>query len=296
MRTPCTIPVLVFLIGGCLLVGGLVAVPSYGQWIEPPGTGWAKVQVAYQDTRSRFDENGRVEPYFTEDARSITTTVRFTGAVGLWRGLDLWVDVPYHRLAFNDVTRDRVTAGLADPRVFLRVGPSLVGVDALPLAVAVRGGVKFPVGDFRLDSEQISLSQGQRDWDLLLEVGKSLHPWPVYVMAWGGYRWREVNPQTQKKPGDTRLFYVAAGGAVDRFRWKLAVDGQFGRPPVRTDFDLSLRQDRQELLQLIPTAGWAVGPGVIEAGVRVPLHGRNLPAGPVFTVGYFLTWDRPPWK
>jgi hypothetical protein len=24
-------------------------------------------------------------------------------------------------------------------------------------------------------------------------------------------------------------------------------------------------------------------------GARVPLHGRNLPAGPVFTLGYFLT-------
>jgi hypothetical protein len=152
------------------------------------------------------------------------------------------------------------------------------------------------VGDFRLDAEQISLSEGQRDWELLLEVGKSLHPWPAYVMAWAGYRWREVNDEVEKKPGDERLFYAAAGGSVGRFRWKLAVDGQFGRAPVRTDFDLKLEQDRQALLQLIPTVGWSVGPGAVEAGVRVPLHGRNLPAGPVFTLGYFLTWDDPPWK
>ena len=100
-----------------------------------------------------------------------------------------------------------------------------------------------------------SLSQGQRDWDLLLEVGKSLHPWPVYVMGWVGYRWREVNREIQEKPGDERLFYAAAGGSVERFRWKLAVDGLFGRPPVRTDFDLVLQNDERELVQVIPTVG-----------------------------------------
>ena len=279
----------------CVVVGGGGS-SSRGQWIEPPGTGWAKLQVAHQDTRRRFDETGHVEPYFNEDARSITTTVRFTGAVGLWRGLDVWIDVPYHRLAFNDVTRNRLTTGLADPRFFVRVGPSLVGVDDVPFAVALRGGVKFPVGDFQLDAEQISLSQGQRDWELLLEVGKSLYPWPVYVMAWAGYRWREVNPETERKPGDERLFYVAAGGALDRCRWTVAVDGQFGGAPVRTDFNLELDRNRRELLQLIPTVGWSVGPGAVEAGIRLPLHGRNLPAGPVFTLGYFLQWDKPFWK
>jgi len=271
--------------------------PSQAQWIEAPGTGWVKVQVAHQDTRERFDENGTVESYFNEDARSITTTVRLSAAVGLLRGVDAWVDVPYHRLAFNDVTRDRLTTGIADPRLFLRVGPSLVGRDELPVAVALRGGVKFPVGDFQISAEQISLSQGQRDWELILEVGKSLHPWPVYLVGWAGYRWRETNTEIERKPGDERLLYVAAGGTVDRLRWKLALDGQFGNPPVRRDFGgIELERDRRTLVQLTPTLGWSMGPGAVEASVRVPLHGRNLPAGPVFTLGYFLSWNEPLWK
>ncbi len=280
-----------------LIVSGFAALASYGQWIEPPGTGWATLRVAHQDTRDRFDENGTVESYFNEDARSITTTVRFSGAIGLWRGLDAWVDVPYHRLAFNDATRDRLSTGLADPRFFLRVGPSLVGVEDLPVAVALRGGVKFPVGDFQISAEQISLSQGQRDWEVLLEAGKSLHPWPVYVMAWGGYRWRETNTEIERKPGDEWLFYAAVGGSVERFHWKLAIDGQFGQPPVRRDFgNIELERDRRALVQVVPTLGWTVGPGAIEAGIRLPLHGRNLPAGPVFTLGYFFSWDDPLWK
>jgi hypothetical protein len=273
-----------------ILLSVLTPTDGLGQWIEPPGTGWVQLQGAHHDTRTRFDENGTVEPYLKEDARSITTTIRLTGALGVWRGADVWIDVPYHRLAFNDVTRDRLTTGIADPRVFVRVGPSLVGVDDLPLAFALRGGVKFPVGDFRINAEKISLSQGQRDWELLLEVGKSLHPWPVYVMGWAGYRWREVNKKTGFKPMNERIAYLAAGGHVNRFQWKVAVDGFSGRP---TEI---FSANRRELVQLIPRVGWRVGPGAIEAGARVPLHGRNLPAGPAFTLGYFLTWDEPLWK
>ncbi len=279
-----------------LLLSSLLVSPAAGQWIEPPGTGWVDVGVAHQDTREKFDRDGEIVPFDSEDARSVVTTVRLTGALGVWRGVDVWADVPVHRLEFNDVQGDRLRTGLADPRLFLRVGPAVAGIDNLPFAAALRGGVKFPVGDFTVDANTISLSQGQRDWEVLLEVGKSLHPWPMYVMGWVGYRWREVNHDIRRKPGDERLFYLAAGGSAGRFQWKLAVDGLFGRPPVRTDFDLVLQNDERELVQILPTVGWELGPGAIEAGLRVPIHGRKFPAGPVFTLGYFFSWDDPLWK
>ncbi|MFB6248967.1 MAG: transporter [Salinibacter sp.] len=278
--------------GLVLLLSVVLAPPAHGQWVEPPGTGWVKVQVAHQDARSKFNRNARLTPFDSENARSIRTAVRMTGAFGLWRGLDVWADIAYYRLAFNDVQANRLQTGVADPRLYLRAGPSLLGFPNLPFAVALRGGVKLPVGQFALDANTISISQGQRDWDLILEVGKSLHPWPVYVVVWGGYRWREENPETETKPGDERLFHVAVGGTAAPFTWKLAVDGLFGRPPVRTDFGLVLENDRRELVQVIPTVGWQVGPGTIEAGARIPVHGRRFPASPTFTLGYFLTWDQ----
>lgn len=279
-----------------VLLAALCVSSARGQWPEPPGTGWVDVGVAHQDTRQKFSRSGHVVSFDTEAARSIVTTARITSALGVYRGVDVWADVAFHRLAFNDVQADRLTTGPADPRLYLRVGPALFGATDLPLAVAVRGGLKFPVGDFAVNADEISLSQGQRDWDLLLEVGKSLHPWPVYVMGWVGYRWREVNESIREKPGDERLVYVATGGSINRFRWKLAVDGLFGRPPVRTDFDIVLENDNRELVQVIPTLGWQLGPGAIEAGLRVPIHGRKFPAGPVFTLGYFLSWDDPLWR
>jgi hypothetical protein len=283
-------------LGLVVLLSVCLALPARGQWVEPPGTGWAHLGVAHQNTGTKFDpDTGHRTPFDTEDARSITTTVRLTGALGLVRGVDAWIDVPYHRLAFNDVQADRLQTGVADPRLYVRAGPSLVGVEDLPVAVALRGGVKFPVGEFAPNADVIPLSEGQRDWDLLLEAGKSLHPWPVYVAGWVGYRWREANPTSTRKPGDERLVYLAAGGHVDRFRWKLAVDGLFGRPPTRTDLGLTLDNDRRALVQLIPTVGWRLGPGTLEAGACIPLRGRRVPAGPTGTLGYFLTWDESLW-
>lgn len=282
-------------LSAALLTGFLVS-PAAGQWVESPGTGWINVQVTHQNTDTKFGNDGnRTSLKLDDQARSITTTARFTGALGVWRGIDVWADVPFRRLEFNDSVRDRQREGISDPRLFVRVGPSLFGADDLPFAVAVRGGTKFPVGDFEVSVQEIPLSEGQRDWELLLEAGKSLYPWPIYVMGWVGYRWRETNQTIQRKPGDEWLFYAAAGGTLGRFRWKLAVDGLFGRPPVRNDFNLVLENETRELTQLIPTLGWKVGPGAVEVGARVPLHGRNFPAGPVFTLGYFVSWSDALW-
>jgi hypothetical protein len=144
----------------------------------------------------------------------------------------------------------------------------------------------------------IPLTEGQRDWEVLVELGHSFYPIPVYVMGWAGYRWRETNEAIARKPGDERLFYVAAGGTVGHFTWKMAVDGLLGRPPVRrlsSGLAIELERDTRRLVQLLPAVGWRVGPGAVELGTRIPVAGRNLPAGPALTLGYFITWDTSLW-
>lgn len=277
------------------LFASLCPGPAAGQWVEPPGAGWAKLQFAHQNVRAEFDIDGHRKSLGSDRAQSIATTVRLTGALGLWRGIDVWADVPFRRLTLSTSDRTRRSRGISDPRLFLRIGPSVLGIGDLPLSVAVRGGTKFPVGEFAADAQSIPLSEGQRDWEVLLELGKSLHPWPMYVMGWVGYRWREPNRNVRWKPGDEAFFYAAAGGSPGPFRWKLAVDGLFGRPPVRTDVGLPMEAARRELIQAIPQVGWRAGPGAIKAGVRVPVSGRNLPASPVFTLGYFVSWPEGLW-
>ncbi len=278
-------------------LGTLRASPSQAQWVERPGTGWVQVQAVYHRTNTRFGPEGSIEPLFNEGSRSITTSVFLTTAIGLVPGLDAWAQLPAHRLQFNDVVRDRTSTGLGDPRLFLRASLQAFGLD-LRVPIAVRGGVKLPVGDFPIDAEVIPLSEGQRDWELLVELGHSFYPAPVYVMGWAGYRWRETNEAIARKPGDEWLAYVAAGGTVRDLTWKIAVDGLFGRPPVRrlpSGLAIELEQDVRRLVQVLPSVGWRVGPGALEVGARLPLTGRNLPAGPAFTAGYFFTWDDALW-
>lgn len=283
-----------------LLLCGFSAFPADAQWVEPPGAGWMQVETLYHGTDTRYDEDGDLEPLFNEDSHSLTTSVFLKGALGLWRGLDVWAEVPFHRLQFDDAVRERTSTGFGDPRLFLRVGPGLAGVDdVLPLAVAVRGGLKLSVGDFPVSAEVIPLTEGQRDWEVLVEIGRSLHPWPLYLQGWAGFRWRETNAAINRKPGNERFFYAAAGGSVDRFTWQVGVDGLFGKPPERqlsSGLTIPLPNDVRELVQILPTIGYRLGPGALEFGARIPVHGQNLPAGPSFTFGYFLAWDRPLWK
>lgn len=290
--------ILVVILSLCLLP--LSAGPALGQWIEPPGTGWADLSLAHQRSQTQFSKNANVVALSSLDpeARSTITTFRFTGALGLFRGVDAWVDIPFRRQTYQ-VTEGRLsTTGIGDTRIFLRGGPALLGVTSLPFAVALRGGVKWPTGTVETEVRSLSLSQGQRDWEVLIELGRGLHPWPVYVTGWAGYRWREEKEALRLNPGNEWVFYAAAGGSVGNFVWKAAVDGFTGQPTV--NIDTGTEYPSRELVQLIPTAGWQVGPGALQVRLRIPVHGRStrsasLLASPTVTLGYFLDWNDPFW-
>lgn len=264
----------------------LTAQSSVAQWIEKPGTGWIQAAMYRHETSSVFDENGARNEIFN-DGHAETTSLFVTAAGGLFQGVDTWVQLPFHHLIFEDNLDRRVRTGVGDPRVYLRVGPEVFGLRAIP--VAVRGGLKFVGGDFPVDAEIIPLGEGQRDWELMVEAGYSLHPVPVYMMGWIGYRWRETNEEADWKPGDEAFAYLAAGGTFMRLQWKLALEGWRGTSPVIQGF--SIPSARRKMLQIFPTLGWPIGPGAIELGVRFPLAGRNLPTGPALFFGYFTRWS-----
>lgn len=266
----------------------LIPLESNGQWIEKPGSGWLQASIYHHDTRDRFDPTGNVEPLFNEGGRSITSSLFLTGVYGVFRGVDVWAQLPIHRLAFNDVAATRESFGFGDPLLHVRIGPELLGIDT-PVPVAIRAGVKLPIGEFPIDSEIVPLTEGQRDWEIMLELGHSFYPSPFYAMAWVGYRWRESNTEIDRKPGDEQFFFAAVGGAQNRFSWKLSLEGIFGEKWISfTGLRIPLAMSERELVQLSPTVGWKLGPGSAELGARLPLAGQNLPAGPALFLGYFI--------
>ena len=174
--------------------------------------------------------------------------------------------------------------GPGDVRLYVRFDPLLLWGIGLP--VALRGGVKIPVGDFDVGSSVIPLGDGQRDWELMLEAGHSFYPAPLYVAGWAGYRWREPREDGLVDFGDERFFYIAAGGTADIVGFKVSIEGWYGGTPV---FNGVLAEGAErDMLRLSPSLLFGMGPGQLEVGGRFPLSGRNLPAGADLVAGYFL--------
>lgn len=257
--------------------------PLAAQWIEPPGKGWVQASLYHHDTRDEFGLDGERRG-IRNDGHAIATSLFTTVAVGIVKGVDAWVQIPFHRIEYSDISPVRVRSGIGDVRGFLRVSPTaLLGSD-FPLAV--RGGAKLSVGDFPLDAEIIPLGEGQTDWELMAEVGHSFWPRSVYVMGWVGYRWREANVERRIDFGDEAFFFAAVGGSLGRANYKLSLEGWDGAAPVLEG--IKLENASREMLQITPSLGTTAGPGQVDVGARIPLAGRNLTAGPAWTVGYFL--------
>jgi hypothetical protein len=171
--------------------------------------------------------------------------------------------------------------------MYVRAAPLRWFGSTVPLAV--RAGVKLPVGDFDVDAEVIPLGDGQRDWEVMLELGHSFHPRPVYLMGWAGYRWREANTRSRRDFGDEFFYYAAVGGQLGPVGYKMAIDGWDGRVGVIEGIRVPTAQ--RDLIQISPSVLVDTGKGAFEAGARFTLSGRNLPSGPAFFIGYFLPWS-----
>ncbi len=255
--------------------------------MEPPRNGWVSIALYHQDTRTAFDVEGD-RTRFPGNGRAVTSAVFLTTAVGLVHGVDAWAQIPVQRLRFSDAAGTDEAAGLGDARLYLRAQPLRLlpgarGLEDLPFAV--RGGIKIPVGDFDVGPNLLPLGDGQRDWELLLEVGHSLWPRPLYVMAWAGYRWREALEEGRTELGNERFFLGALGGDRGRAGFKVTVDGWYGDTPILNAVEA--RGGEREMLRLTPSLLLTLGPGQAELGVRRPLSGRNLPAGSDLFLGYF---------
>lgn len=260
--------------------------PGAAQWVEEPGSGWADLTVYHQDTREQFGIDGERQRIFA-DGHSIATAVFLTVAAGLVRGVDAWAQVPWQRLEFDDAAGERLRSGIGDSRFYLRVKPTeYLGFD-LPLAV--RGGVKVPVGDFQVASEVIPLGDGQTDWELMLELGRSFWPFPAYVNGWVGYRWRERNAESRQDWGDETFFLLQGGVRTGPVELQLIAEGFDGRTPVLER--VRVPNAKRQMFQVTPLVGYEIGPGSVRAGARVPVAGKNLAAGTTAVVGYFTRWS-----
>lgn len=258
---------------------------AVGQWVEEPGKGWITLAAYHQDTRERFGPDGDAEELSFE-GHAVATSSFVTLALGLFDGVDLWGQASFHRLRYDDAAAERSTAGLGDTRLWLRAAPLKWLGSRLPFAI--RAGFKLPLGDFDLGANEIPLGDGQRDWEVIAELGHSFWPRSLYVSGWLGHRWREDNAESGRDFGNEIFYYAQIGGRVGPVGFKLAVDGWNGAAAgtmgtAGTGFE-------RDLVQLLPALQYDAGVGQFESGVRFALGGKNVTAGKSLVFRFFSKW------
>lgn len=250
----------------------------------PVGTGWLQLSAYGQNATESFNPDGDRQA-FLGNARFDTRSLYLTGAVGLAEGLEVWGQLPVHRLSVDGDGGSSTTEGLGDVRAAVRLSPALL---AYEWPVALRLGLKVPGGDFPVDATVLPLTEGQVDYEVSLETGWAPQDWPFYAVAWAGYRWRTADTDTEYEPGDERFAHLAAGASAGNLHVEVGLDGLWGRAP--TDQRVVLGRSARRLLQVLPTVGLDVGAGRLEVTVPVPVWGRNLPSDPGVSVGFRKVW------
>lgn len=249
-----------------------------------PGSGWLQLSLYGQNATESFNPLGERKT-FVAGNRFRTRSAFVTGAVGVVRGLEIWGQVPVHRLSVEGPAGSSRGNGVGDVRLAARVGSEMLGLE---LPIAVRAGVKLPGGDFPVDARLLPLTEGQTDIEVSVETGHAFSTLPVYAVGWLGHRWRAENATADREPGDEWFGHAAVGAGVGAFSFELGVDVLRGGAPSAQGF--SLDNERRRLVLLVPTVGYDVGPGRFEATLQSPLSGRNLPAATGLSLGYRALW------
>lgn len=274
-------------VGWALAAALLICAPASAQWPIGQGGFWAKASWFHHQTTEQFRSTGEKRPFINTDAQSVSDALFLDLAVGLTPRLDVWAQAPWFDLNFNDVADDRHSSGFGDVRLSARYNVAMFRDGSWPLAVRLT--TKVPLVDFPIDAEIIPVGEGQVDYEVWLESGLSLWPLPAYAVVWAGYRWRTLNDETTRDPGDEFAFLAEFGGTslAGPFGGKVVADGIFGRSGRIQGIQLG-PDDRREILYLAPTLLLNFTENtILEMGLRVPVLGQNYPAGAPFQVGLF---------
>ena len=152
-------------------------------------------------------------------------------------------------------------------------------------------GAKIPTGEFINEDGLIPVGEGQWDFDLIVQGGRSLWPLPAYVNADVGYRVRLRNKEIDRDPGDEWLLNAEIG-AQPREWLSLALKYEMLRSGKGETFGIRTASLIKRISYLAPTIGVRVYDDVwLEAAMRNTLGGRNFPAGQQWVVGLSTGFD-----
>ena len=268
-----------------------LALPSHAtaQWPVGQGNYWGKVSAFYHEATEEYRSNGSKEVFLNNNAVGQSSALFVEGLVGITNRLDLWLQVPWFDLRFDDDVEKRHSRGFGDVRASARL--NLLQLRGGSIPVSVRVTAKAPIEELTIDAEIIPVGEGQWDYEAWLESGISLWPLPAYSVLWLGYRWRTINEDTTRRPGNEFTFLAEFGGTsiLGGLGGKLVADGIFGEPGEIQRLQLG-DPDRRQILYLAPTLIYSFSDStILETAIRIPVLGKNFPAGSPMQIGLFHT-------
>lgn len=224
-------------LGVVLLVLTIRTPVAGGAWTQPAGGHYLKAAFSVLRSTEEFDHRGRRLEIQEEDVGSADASFRdisvtLYGEFGL---RDDWTLVAQAPLKFLQSER-RLLIGGGQLRPLERLRSAGVGDLSLQLrralltgatALSIQGGLTVPMGYDADSDEGPPLGVGRPTGAALLQIGRSLHPWPMYVSGAVGYRAR-------RGPLDDEWLYEGeVGGHAGRMRAKLGFRGVQNRskPP-----------------------------------------------------------------
>ncbi|MBT7164046.1 MAG: hypothetical protein HN904_14790 [Victivallales bacterium] len=206
-----------------LLAMLMPVVAHAGAWTTPAGSLWTKISWFRQSTDEWYTDNdqpillpdntlgsrpaGSRQPY-RFNGQYESTAFFMEGYYGLTDAVDVGLQMPWFDQSFDDDTRidSPAESGFSDLRIFARWQ-----VLRRPFLLTLKGGAKIPTAEFRNEDGLIPVGEGQWDYDIVLQMGRSFWPIPAYANIDLGYRVRTENESILRDPGDEWLVTAEAG-------------------------------------------------------------------------------------
>ncbi|MCH8961983.1 MAG: hypothetical protein IH820_11840 [Bacteroidetes bacterium] len=177
-----------------LLLGFASVQVGRGQaWVQPKGHAYVKLSRSNVTASEQYRFDGERSPYAdnVEGDAFFDESLYLYGEFGLTDNLTLVVLLPYKSLRVRDAAFDYETEGFGSVMIGLRTGiNNLVGLTAEQHTLAANFMLTLPSGYTRNFTP--SVGPGQIDFQTTINYGISLWPFPGYMQAGFGYRYRSA--------------------------------------------------------------------------------------------------------
>ncbi len=159
-----------------------------GAWAQPDKGAYLKASYGLSTGENQYKDRGDVFPMLSEDIDGyfLGMGAFIYAEFGLFPRLTVFGSTAYQQLVLESDFQKATTTGFGD----LTLGARYQFIDN-PAVFSFSMAAKLPTGySPDLDIMTPTLGNGVYEVDMRLLVGKSFYPFPMYVSAEGGYRYR----------------------------------------------------------------------------------------------------------